>query len=43
MLAESKISPALPLEFVDFNGRRVHLTGIDGPKHVILVFNRGFM
>lgn len=42
MSKELEMSPALSLEFIDFNGRHVNLTGNSAPKHVILVFNRGF-
>jgi peroxiredoxin len=34
------IAPDFTLE--DFRGQTVHLSGYQGDRHVVLVFNRGF-
>ncbi|MBC8505140.1 MAG: redoxin domain-containing protein [Anaerolineales bacterium] len=36
-------SPAPSFELLDFNGAPVKLSDYRGEKHVILVFNRGFV
>ncbi len=35
--------PAPDFELHDFNGRTVRLSDYQGKKHVVLVFNRGFL
>jgi peroxiredoxin Q/BCP len=35
--------PAPDFELPDFTGRRVRLSDFRGEKHVLLVFNRGFL
>ena len=36
-------TPAPDFELEDFNGRKVRLSDYRGDRHVLLVFNRGFM
>lgn len=36
-------APAPDFTLKDFQGQTVQLTGYRGQKHVVLVFNRGFM
>jgi peroxiredoxin len=36
-------TPSPDFELEDFNGRKVQLSGYRGSRHVLLVFNRGFM
>lgn len=43
MNAESQPSPAPDFEAKDADGRTVKLSDYTGKKHVVLVFNRGFM
>jgi peroxiredoxin len=40
-IVESK--PAPDFELSDSEGRKVKLSGYKGNKHVVLVFNRGFV
>ncbi len=43
MNANSKPAPAPDFEAADADGHRVKLSDYKGKKHVVLVFNRGFM
>jgi peroxiredoxin len=36
-------TPAPDFELEDFEGRKVRLSDFGGDRHVLLVFNRGFM
>jgi peroxiredoxin len=36
-------TPAPDFELEDFNGRKVRLSDYRGDRHVLLIFNRGFM
>jgi peroxiredoxin len=43
-MARVEIDTTAPdFELEDFNGRRVRLSDYRGSRHVLLVFNRGFM
>ena len=35
--------PALDFELADYDGRPYRLSDFKGQKHVLLIFNRGFM
>jgi len=43
-MAQVEINSSAPdFELADFRGQPVRLSGFRGSKHVVLVFNRGFV
>lgn len=43
MTSKLKAGVAPMLSLIDFKGQRINLADYLGQKHVVLVFNRGFM
>ena len=42
-IKRGEVKPAPNFELTDFEGRQVRLSDYKGARHVVLIFNRGFV